>query len=147
MNLLEGLLCRPTRTKSLYSYFNSKRLVLVQKARPEPTCRPRRAEEGGIQAGPMTIVLRRRGGRGNLSIYIVRHDRPFTEIITADYIMVSPHTARGSTAVSKRSRQIKGPGRSVRIRSGDEDARRFNRKQQAIPNRNRRRFLSACGFC
>lgn len=27
--------------------------------------------------------------------YIVRNDRPFTEIITADYIMVSPYTARG----------------------------------------------------
>lgn len=27
--------------------------------------------------------------------YIVRNDRPFSEIITADYIMVSPYTARG----------------------------------------------------
>lgn len=27
--------------------------------------------------------------------YIVRHDRPFSEIVTADYIMVSPYTARG----------------------------------------------------
>ncbi len=27
--------------------------------------------------------------------YIVRNDHPFTEIITADYIMVSPYTARG----------------------------------------------------
>lgn len=27
--------------------------------------------------------------------YIVRHDRSFTEIVTADYIMVSPYTARG----------------------------------------------------
>lgn len=27
--------------------------------------------------------------------YIVRNDRPFTEIINADYIMVSPYTARG----------------------------------------------------
>lgn len=27
--------------------------------------------------------------------YIVRNDRPFTEIVTADYIMVSPYTARG----------------------------------------------------
>ena len=26
---------------------------------------------------------------------IVRHDRPFTEIITGDYIMVSPYSARG----------------------------------------------------
>ncbi len=27
--------------------------------------------------------------------HIVRHERPFTEVITADYIMVSPYTARG----------------------------------------------------
>lgn len=27
--------------------------------------------------------------------YIVRHERPFTEIVTADYLMVSPYTARG----------------------------------------------------
>lgn len=27
--------------------------------------------------------------------HIVRHDRPFTEIVTADYIMVTPYTARG----------------------------------------------------
>src|SRR5205085_6082169 len=27
--------------------------------------------------------------------YIVRNDRPFTEIVTADYIMVSPYSARG----------------------------------------------------
>jgi hypothetical protein len=27
--------------------------------------------------------------------YIVRNDRPFTELITADFIMVSPYTARG----------------------------------------------------
>ncbi|HYF34311.1 MAG TPA: hypothetical protein VD994_03385 [Prosthecobacter sp.] len=27
--------------------------------------------------------------------YMVRHDRPFAEIVTADYIMVSPYTARG----------------------------------------------------
>lgn len=27
--------------------------------------------------------------------HIIRHDRPFTEIVTADYIMVSPYSARG----------------------------------------------------
>ncbi len=30
-----------------------------------------------------------------LVTYIVRNDRPFTEIVTADYIMVSPYTSRG----------------------------------------------------
>jgi len=27
--------------------------------------------------------------------HIVRHDRPFTELVTADYLMVSPYTAKG----------------------------------------------------
>ena len=27
--------------------------------------------------------------------YIVRNDRPFSEIVTADYIMVTPFSARG----------------------------------------------------
>jgi hypothetical protein len=27
--------------------------------------------------------------------YIVRHDRPFTEIVTADYMLITPYTARG----------------------------------------------------
>src|SRR5262249_7809428 len=27
--------------------------------------------------------------------FMVRHDRPFTEVVTADYILVSPYTARG----------------------------------------------------
>ena len=27
--------------------------------------------------------------------HIVRNDRPFTEIVTANYIMVTPYTARG----------------------------------------------------
>ncbi|MEZ6132660.1 MAG: hypothetical protein R3C59_28675 [Planctomycetaceae bacterium] len=30
-----------------------------------------------------------------LIAYIVRNDRPFTELVTADYIMVSPYTSRG----------------------------------------------------
>lgn len=31
----------------------------------------------------------------NLVEHIVRNDRPFTEIVTADYIMITPYTARG----------------------------------------------------
>jgi hypothetical protein len=36
-----------------------------------------------------------RGEPMKLVEHIVRHDRPFTEIVTADYIMVSPYTSRG----------------------------------------------------
>ncbi|MBO0698810.1 MAG: DUF1592 domain-containing protein [Zavarzinella sp.] len=41
--------------------------------------------------------------------YIVRNDRPFTEIITADYIMVSPYTARGYGIYDQVKDQFKNP--------------------------------------
>ena len=36
--------------------------------------------------------------------HVVRNDRPFTEVVTADYIMVTPYTAAGM-ASSRRSRR------------------------------------------
>ena len=39
--------------------------------------------------------------------YIVRQDRPFTEIVTADYIMVSPYTARGYGIYDQLKQQFK----------------------------------------
>lgn len=41
--------------------------------------------------------------------YIVRHDRPFSEIVTADYIMVSPYTARGYGIFDEVKPQFKNP--------------------------------------
>ncbi len=41
--------------------------------------------------------------------YIVRNDRPFTEIATADYIMVSPYTARGYGIFDEVKGQFKNP--------------------------------------
>jgi hypothetical protein len=41
--------------------------------------------------------------------YIVRHDHPFTEIVTADYIMVSPYTARGYGAFDEMKDKFKNP--------------------------------------
>ncbi len=41
--------------------------------------------------------------------YIVRNDRPFTEIATADYIMVSRHTARGYGIFDSIKDQFKNP--------------------------------------
>jgi len=41
--------------------------------------------------------------------YIVRNDRPFTEIATADYIMVSPHSARGYGIFESIKDQFKNP--------------------------------------
>jgi hypothetical protein len=41
--------------------------------------------------------------------YIVRNDRPFTELATADYIMVSPHSARGYGIFESIKDQFKNP--------------------------------------
>lgn len=41
--------------------------------------------------------------------YIVRNDRPFTEVVTADYIMVSPYTARGYGIFEQVKPQFKNP--------------------------------------
>lgn len=41
--------------------------------------------------------------------HIVRNDRPFTEIVTADYIMVSPYTARGYGVFEQLKGQFKNP--------------------------------------
>jgi hypothetical protein len=41
--------------------------------------------------------------------HIVRNDRPFTEIVTADYIMVSPYTARGYGIYDELKPQFKNP--------------------------------------
>ncbi|MFO0906279.1 MAG: hypothetical protein U0939_24950 [Pirellulales bacterium] len=41
--------------------------------------------------------------------YIVRHDRPFTEIVTADYIMVSPYSARGYGVFEEVQNKFKNP--------------------------------------
>jgi hypothetical protein len=41
--------------------------------------------------------------------YIVREDRPFTEIITADYIMVSPYSSRGYGVYEELKDQFENP--------------------------------------
>lgn len=41
--------------------------------------------------------------------HIVRNDRPFTEIVTADYIMVSPYSARGYGVFEQLEDQFRNP--------------------------------------
>ena len=41
--------------------------------------------------------------------HIVRHDKPFTEIVTADYIMVTPYSARGYGIFEELRPQFKNP--------------------------------------
>ena len=42
--------------------------------------------------------------------YIVRNEKPFTEIVTADYIMVSPYTARGYGVFDQSEGPVQEPG-------------------------------------
>lgn len=41
--------------------------------------------------------------------HLVRHDRPFTELVTADYIMVSPYSARGYGVYDEVREQFQNP--------------------------------------
>src|SRR4029077_8558837 len=41
--------------------------------------------------------------------YIVRNDKPFTEVVTADYIMVSPYSARGYGVFDDVKSKFKNP--------------------------------------
>jgi hypothetical protein len=41
--------------------------------------------------------------------HIVRHDRPFTDIVTADYIMVTPYSARGYGIFDQLKSKFKNP--------------------------------------
>ncbi len=50
-----------------------------------------------------------RGEPMRLVEHIVRNDRPFTEIVTADYIMVSPYTARGYGIYDEIKSRFKNP--------------------------------------
>jgi len=45
----------------------------------------------------------------NLVEYIVRNERPFTEIVTANYIMVTPYTARGYGCFDELKERFKNP--------------------------------------
>jgi hypothetical protein len=50
-----------------------------------------------------------RGEPMRLIDYIVRNDRPFSEIVTADYIMVTPYTARGYGIYDQVKDKFKNP--------------------------------------
>src|SRR5438128_8852727 len=41
--------------------------------------------------------------------HVVRNDRPFTEIVTADYVMVSPYSARGYGVFDEVKSKFKNP--------------------------------------
>lgn len=70
--------------------------------------------------------------------HIVRQDRPFTEIVTADYIMVTPYTARGYGIFDELRDQFQDP---------DDPFEYLPVKLKALEGRNRSQHQeSATGF-
>ena len=82
--------------------------ALDPEARPEPHPREANASKARYKlADDYRKALL--GEPMKLIEHIVRNDRPFTEIVTADYIMVSPYTARGYGIYDEVKRQFKNP--------------------------------------
>ena len=83
--------------------------ALVSEVRPEPHQGQERApaeREWKIAAEYRKALL---GEPMKLIEHIVRNDKPFTEIVTADYIMVSPYSARGYGVFDEVKGKFKNP--------------------------------------
>jgi len=72
-----------------------------------------------------------------LIAHIVRNDKPFTEIVTADYIMVSPYTARGYGIFDDIKERFKNP---------DDPFEYIPAKLKALTGRNGKTQESPTGF-
>lgn len=72
-----------------------------------------------------------------LIAHIVRNDLPFTEVVTADYIMVSPYTARGYGIYEELREKFKDP---------DDPFEYIPAKLKALTGRNGKTQESATGF-
>ena len=91
--LLQGVDGNPDSTVLSYEHFEKTRLwyqkydlshIEDEQERRQAEYRLAREYRAALLSEPMRLLE-----------YIVRNNRPFTEIVTADYIMVSPYTARG----------------------------------------------------
>ncbi|MBP89252.1 MAG: hypothetical protein CMJ64_21470 [Planctomycetaceae bacterium] len=72
-----------------------------------------------------------------LIAHIVRNDRPFTELVTADYIMVSPYSARGYGVFEELRDRFKDP---------DDPFEYVPTKLKALKSRSEKVQESATGF-
>ncbi|MGL6073297.1 MAG: hypothetical protein ACRC8S_03940 [Fimbriiglobus sp.] len=91
--LLQGVDGNPDQNVLSYEHFEKTRLwyqkfdlshIADEKERRQAGYKLAGDYRKALLAEPMKLVE-----------HIVRHDRPFTEIVTADYIIVSPYSARG----------------------------------------------------
>ncbi|MBI1313342.1 hypothetical protein GC176_18780 [bacterium] len=88
-----GINGNPDATVLSYEHFEKTRLWYQKHDLSHITDEKERRQAGYKLANDYRAALL--GEPMKLIEYIVRNDRPFTEIVTADYIMVTPYTARG----------------------------------------------------
>ncbi|QDU97759.1 hypothetical protein [Lignipirellula cremea] len=89
-----------------YQYFHNTRLWpqkydfsdLPEKDRKQAGYKLYREYREAMHREPMELIA-----------YIVRNDRPFTEVVTADYLMMSPYTARGYGRYEELKDQFQDP--------------------------------------
>ncbi|MHC4880302.1 MAG: hypothetical protein ACYTGL_27955 [Planctomycetota bacterium] len=105
--LLRGLNGNPDTVVLSYEHFDKTRLwyqkydlshIKDEKERRQAGYKLAREYREALLGEPMKLVE-----------HIVRNDRPFTEIVTADYIMVSPYSARGYGVFEDLKEQFKDP--------------------------------------
>ncbi len=105
--LTVGLEGNPEATVLSYEYFTKTRLwtqkydlshIADPKARQQARYKLDADYRKALLGEPMKLIE-----------YIVRNDRPFTEIVTADYMMVTPYTARGYGIFEEVRSKFKNP--------------------------------------
>lgn len=105
--LTDGLTGTPETATLSYDHFHKTRLwyqkydwshISDEKARRQAGYKLAADYRAAITAEPMRLIE-----------FIVRNNRPFTEIVTADYIMVSPYTSRGYGIFDAVKSQFRNP--------------------------------------
>jgi len=104
--LTVGLDGNPEATVLSYEHFTKTRLWTAKHDLDHVPEKDRQKARYKLDADYRKALL---GEPMKLVEHIVRNDRPFTEIVTADYIMVTPYTARGYGIFDEVRTQFKNP--------------------------------------
>ena len=131
--LTQGVDGNPDSTVLSYEHFEKTRLwyqkydlsqIVDEKERRQEGYRLAREYRAALLQEPMRLIE-----------YIVRHDRPFTEIVTADYIMVSPYTSRGYgiyEEVADRFTDAEDPFEFIPVRLASLKGRQEKENQESL---------------
>jgi hypothetical protein len=104
--LTVGLDGNPEATVLTYEHFTKTRLWTQKHDLSHVPEKDRQRARYKLDADYRKALL---GEPMKLIEHIVRNDRPFTEIVTADYIMVTPYTARGYGIFDQVKAKFKNP--------------------------------------